>query len=154
VRHSYLRFTVRSLMVAVAILAMTAWIGLLGLRSSQSFKLSQHYRQQSALYAKLEQTYLQRVTELEAGVKETERQIAKVEGHVSASRVALSTAERNYSSNLQAIVALQKERLAIVRRYATPYLELRKYCDVLAAKHRHFAIRPWLRVEPDPPEPE
>jgi len=44
------RFTVRRMMVAVAVIAVTVWFGLLVWRSSQSLTLSPPYRLQPEVY--------------------------------------------------------------------------------------------------------
>lgn len=70
-------------------------------------------------------------------------------------RQALRTARSDVERAWQ-LDALQwtKDELAPLRKEYESESQIAAYYDSLNAKYREAALRPWLPVEPDPPEPK
>ena len=104
-----LRFKLRWLMVAVAVVALGVW----GVRMRRA---SSAYRERAEFY-----------------------------------RYLLTTPRNNPPPAEGASVAEQSLDIATEVARAR---RLMHYCEVMQAKYERAARRPWIPVEPDPPEPE
>ena len=104
-----LRFKLRWLMVAVAVVALGVW-------GERMRRASSAYREQAEFY-----------------------------------RYLLTTPRNNPSTSEGASVA--EKSLDIATEVARER-RLMHYIEAMLAKYEHAARRPWLPVEPDPPEPE
>lgn len=107
------KFTLRQMMVAVALVAAALWIGLLGWRSSQLLRLSRQYRYQAALYERGEQLYIEKVREIE----DRDEKIASREKQASESTGAIRLWHQEYASALRDTNKLEKRRLSIEREW-------------------------------------
>jgi hypothetical protein len=145
-RYPRLRFTVRRLMVAVAVVGTTFWVALLGWRSVQSFRLSWHFREQAASWA-ITEYWMNRRSDWQKERDELERGIAETDLQASASEEPVRTTYRELSSSLRILLAAYRQPLFNASAW-------RRYYEALAVKHQRAALHPWLRIEADPPGPQ
>jgi hypothetical protein len=129
------RFTVRRMMIAVAVIAILCGVGLQIRRAIRLSRLSAEYAQQAAKYAEFESTWRQS----ERHHREREQELRKL---VDDPRQGVDGPE--FWRRQAKIEADQAEKLKpLVEFHAT-----------MKAKYQAAARRPWLPVDPDPPWPE
>ena len=140
------RFTIRRLMVAVAVIGTSFWIGILGWGSVQSFRLSRHFREEAKSWAFTEY-WMNRGNDWRKDADDLERAIAENDSLASTTEEPGRTTYREVSSGLRRLLVAYRQPLfnASARR---------RYYELLAAKHECAALHPWLRVEADPPAPQ
>jgi hypothetical protein len=136
------RFRVRTLMVAVLVFAVIAWVGVLVWRSDRYLDRAGRFRKESLNYAALEQMRQQDIARIAA----LEREAGALErGDAS---------EQSVASGIRRVVALERSKLEMEDRLVrSSYGALRLHYESLAAKYERAARYPWFSVEPDPPCP-
>ena len=149
-RHSRSQFTVRRMMIVVAVTAF----GLMGWRGLGRWTIAQHYRDQAASYSRGAQATLTRLTKEETAVAEMEREIAGLEMQVAESVGAERSDSATRVSSLRAFVSQDAPYIADSRKGYAQILEKKRHCEFLGRKYRLAARRPWLSVESDPPAPK
>ncbi len=135
----------RSLMLAVALVAIIVWVGVMGWRRSRLLDLAQHFREQSASYATLEQQQLDFAKQLER----LEIEVAVAEPPAAGAHASVWKAHRENVSHARAYIKRVKQQLDSCERYGA----VRRYLDRLVRKYEDAANRPWMRVEADSPPP-
>ena len=145
-RFLRLRFTIRRLMFAVALVGITFWFGLLGWRSIQSFRLSRHFREEAASWESIEY-WMNRGNDWRKDADDLERAIAENDRQASTSEEPGRTTYREVSSGLRRLLAAYRQPLFNASAW-------RSYDELLATKHERAALHPWLPVEADPPAPQ
>jgi hypothetical protein len=116
-------------MLAVLIVAVIAWLGVMGWRRAQFLRLSRYFREQAALYAQAESEHVDSV----AQVATVEREIASAE---APGPRADSRAWRAYREYVRASLD-ELDRYRVVRRNS----------ERLAAKYERAALTPWIGIE-------
>jgi cell division protein FtsB len=138
-RLPHVRSRVRSLMLAVLIVAVIAWLGVLGWRRAQFLELSQHFRDQAATYREARQREADAIAE----VAKLEREAASARPPAAGAAKSAWRAHRDNLSDLQAKLKIARAWLDQYERYDA----VRRYSERLAAKYQRAAARPWLSVE-------
>ena len=138
-RLPHLRSRVRSLMLAVLIVAVIAWLGVMGWRRAQFLRLSRHFREQAARYAHAESRHVDSV----AQVATVEREIASAEPPGPRADNWAWRAYREYVADLQAKLNVVRASLDELDRYRA----VRRYSERLAAKYERAALTPWIDIE-------
>ncbi len=126
-------------MLAVLIIAVIAWGGVLGWRRAEFQELSRHLREQAARYAQAERQHVDAVA-LVAGL---ERAIASAKPPAAGSDDGAWSAHREYVSDLQRMVKIAKARLDAYGGYRA----LHRHSERLAATYERAAMRPWLGID-------
>jgi hypothetical protein len=135
----HLRSRFRSLMLAVLIVAVIAWLGVMGWRSAQFLRRSQHLRGQAALYAEAEREHVDSV----AQVATVEREIASAEPPGPRADSRAWRAYREYVGDLQAKLNVVRASIDEIDRIRA----VRRYSERLAAKYERAALTPWIGIE-------
>ena len=128
-RPPRMRFTVRWIMAAVAVVAVLL------------FAVVQLDR-----FRKLGVSYSRRAAELKSEEAYTRRNIQRTEVVIANIRARLEPADGKGEHRLRSLLDEQRDQMARYAEYAHYLAELR-------SKYQHAARYPWLPVEPDPPEP-
>lgn len=105
----------------------------------------QHFREQSASYATLEQQQLDFAKQLER----LEIEVAVAEPPAAGAHASVWKAHRENVSHARAYIKRVKQQLDSCERYGA----VRRYLDRLVRKYEDAANRPWMRVEADSPPP-
>jgi hypothetical protein len=134
-RLTRVRFTVRRLTVAVAIIAILCGVGLQIRRSIRLSRLSTEYAQVGARYAEFESTWRQG----ERSHRERGEELRKL---VDDPRQGVGGPE--FWRRLAKGETDEAEKLKTLAEFHAS----------MKAKYQAAARRPWLDVEPDPPWPE
>lgn len=141
------RFTVRRMMIAVALVAIGAW-GVVLARRSDEYR----GRASSAGYRELA------VAELEKMIRQTAAAAGLEADRIDRDRGRDSVGEadfrRIYGRPRDSVVADLKEIAAKKTLERERYKRVREHCASLKEKYLRAARYPWLPVAPDPPEPE
>jgi uncharacterized protein YerC len=135
----HLRSRVRSLMLAVLIVAVIAWLGVMGWRRAQFLRLAQHLREQAAVYAQAESEHVASV----AQVATVEREIASAEPPGPRADSRAWRAYRDYVADLRAKLNVVRASLDELDRYRA----VCRYSERLAAKYELAAMTPWIDIE-------
>jgi hypothetical protein len=141
-RLSRVRFTVRNLVIVVAVVAIA-----IGAEMTRRRWVS--YRKQAAEFAKLEQGMLWTAGRREAEVARREREVEELKE--KAKRVE---GYPDYSRNSERIADAMTQRTTMITDEAAHLRQRAAVYSKLKEKYSHAARYPWLPVEPDPPEPE
>jgi hypothetical protein len=146
-RRPRVRFTVRRLMVAVAVVAIGFW-GLALVRVSQDYRQRASIAEGAERAADvLENTSHQSAWAIDLEADRIERDRAN---GLLVDVVLLETPERS----LDSVVARMRTKATLSARDAARYGRIRRYGAYLKQKYRRAARYPWLPVAPDPPAPE
>ena len=128
-RPTRVRFTVRWIMAAVAIVAVLLFTGV-----------------QLDRFRKLGISYRRRAAELKSEEAYTRRNIQRTEVVIADIRARLEHADGKGEPRLRSMLAEQHDQMA---RYA----EYAHYLGELRPKYEKAAVSPWFPVEPDPVPP-
>jgi hypothetical protein len=128
------RFTVRRMMIAVAVVAVLIGVGLHVERAIRFSRLSTNYVEFAAMYAEYESILRKR--------ERNHRELAERE------RESADKFQRSSSVELWRRLAQEDTDRA------DKFKSLAEYHSRMKAKYQAAARRPWLDVEPDPPRPE
>jgi hypothetical protein len=129
------RFTVRRLMIAVAVVAVLIGAGLQIRRAIRLCRLSAEYAQQAAKYAEFETTWRQS----ERHHREREQELRKL---VDDTRQGVGGPE------------FWRQQAKGESDEAEKLKSLAEFHANMKSKHQAAARRPWIEVEPCPPWPE
>ena len=135
--------SVRSLLLAVLIVAVIAGGTVLRWRSMHFLELSRYFRAQAATYAQAESRYMDafaRVADLERAVASAEPPSARADG-------GAWSAYREYLSDLRGQI---KDANAALDVYGG-YVAQRRRCEQLAAQFKRAAMTPWIGVAAEAP---
>ena len=152
------RFTVRRMMVAVAVVALSLggwlWLGEMRRRSAYYSALADAYALEAENHTGLISYYLRRAQE-HPGSKAGRHYYADFQLVTSNHGVKLTLGRR--TDGPQAIPRLidpNPERYAKAMRATSERERTRAdYFSRLKAKYRRAAVRPWITASPDPPPP-
>jgi hypothetical protein len=126
-------------MLAVLIVAVIAWLGVMGLRRAQFLRLSQHFREQAAVYAEAENEHVASV----ADVATVEREIASAEPPGPRADRRAWRAYREYLADLRAKLNVVRASLDELDRIRA----VRRYSERLAAKYERASLTPWIGID-------
>jgi hypothetical protein len=126
-------------MLAVLVVAVIAWVGVLSWRRARFLELSRRYRKQAAIYAGEASHYVDAV----ALVADLERAVASAEPPAAGSEIGAFNAYREYIADLQRRVTGANYVLDAYGGYCA----LRRHCERLSAKYERAAMRPWVGVD-------
>jgi hypothetical protein len=129
-------------MLAVAVVAVIVWVGIMMSRRSRLLELAQHFRQQSLIYATLEQRQLDFNEQLE----KLEHEVRAAEPPAPGSDAGAWKAYREYVADVRKTITRVRQEVDACERYGA----VRRYLDRLVTKYRDAAKRPWLRIKPEP----
>lgn len=138
------RFTVRRLMIAVAIAGVI--MGVTRLTAN-----ARRLRARAAGYA------IRAATERETnwGMASDEAQLARAVDRVKVHKTRMEAGSLDQDpSDQRAVLELMEESVARRRRRIARHHGRLAYFLAMRAKYERAARYPWLSVEPDPPEPE
>jgi hypothetical protein len=130
-------------MLAVLVVSVIAWVGVLCWRRAHFLELSRRYREQAIIYAAAANQRIDAV----ALVADLERAAATAEPPAPGSDDGAWSAYREYIADLQRMIRIADARLD---EYGG-YLALRRHCEGLSAKYGRAATRPWIGVEAERP---
>jgi hypothetical protein len=125
-------------MLAVLIVAVIVWLGVMGWKRAQYLRLSRHLREQAAVYAKAEREHVDSV----AQVATVEREIASAEPPGPRADSRAWRASREYVADLRAKLNVVRASLDELDRYRA----VRRYSVRLAAKYERAAMTPWIDI--------
>jgi Tfp pilus assembly protein PilX len=128
------RFTVRRMMIAVAVVAVLIGVGLQIRRAIRFSRLSANYLELAAMDAEYESILRKR--------ERNHRELAEIERE---------SADKFQQSS---IVELWRRLAQEDTDRADKFKLLAEYHASMKAKYQAAARRPWLHIEPDPPRPE
>jgi hypothetical protein len=126
-------------MLAVLIVAVIAWLGVMGWRRAQFLRLSRYFREQAGAYAQAENEHVASV----ADVASVEREIANAEPPGPRADRRAWRAYGEYLADLRAKLNVVRASLDEVDRYRA----VRRYSERLAAKYERAALTPWIGIE-------
>lgn len=135
------RFTVRRMMVAVAILGVAIW-------GAQQLAALVYWRADA----------LERA--LRYGVRESEfrasaaAQARIAEGARQKARLIRESARPSARDSVDALAAKDEEEARVYDEFSAESKDMEDYFGALRRKHERSARYPWLAVEPDPPRPK
>ncbi len=139
------RFTLRWLMVAVAITAMTIWCQIAYRRYIIYPERTARYGERAAHYARLEKSELLYLEEYTQMLAESDEDIAKSNKKMAQSSLYRTPFWKNLAQQRQQHHASIVRQIAYHRKRCAPYTSLRR-------KYEHAAHHPWLPLAPNPPE--
>ncbi|GAC1475886.1 MAG: hypothetical protein NVSMB9_29240 [Isosphaeraceae bacterium] len=122
-------------------------------RSHHALKLARQYRMDATLFAKGERLYAEKVRERQQQIADEEKEngleeewAVQLSGEAKESYARLQTLRRQH-------IAMQMSALNFELQDLARSSALRRYYQLLEAKYKLTAARPWLAVELDPPYP-
>lgn len=116
-------------MLAVAVVAVIVWVGIMMSRRSQLLELAQHFREQSLSYAALEQTQLDFAEQLE----KLENGVRAAEPPAPGSDAGAWKAPREYVADVRKTIKRVRQQLDACARYGA----VRRYLDRTGASQSH-----------------